>query len=265
MAFFATTMGKFVLLVVVVVGAGVLAGLTVGLPLSMASRGSDDVVQLDHSELAGTFELEEALINQNDLPAWQEGSDSLRDLGILDFGWCGKELELTGSEGGSQARAFLDPFFKGGTAFVLSEAAQMDDVDAARRYMEDITSALASCEDWYDEDDNHYLLEVENRDPPVDAYISRGVSVEGEQIQRAVSFFQVGDVVVALQYVGPADPPAGLMESLEKKVLARVSPEDFPDLAEQVSGLEEPPEDSPATTQTTTAGGGSADESGANG
>jgi hypothetical protein len=69
------------------------------------------------------------------------------------------------------------------------------------------------------------------------------VAEDGSSIQ-VWSVMAVGDVIIALQHIGPQRPQQGFLDDLEHKILIRVDPADF-----APSGLD-------ATTPTGPDGGG---------
>ena len=86
------------------------------------------------------------------------------------------------------------------------------------------------------------------RDEPLELdYLTRTLKPkEGGTIQ-IVTYFQVGNVIVAIQYAGPDKPPKSLMRNAELEVLYRVAPDQLSKTA-KVRGQKPIPGDVTTTT-----------------
>ncbi len=221
---------RVIALVVIVLATGAAAGLAVGYPLTGLEFGSDDAVVLDQSALTG-IDLAEALAQPDDLPSSFAVSEEFSaTVNLVGAEFCGSSVSLDATANARASKAYIDDT---NNAFFVSEAVRAKDTTSATRYVQQLTSLLDGCEKGrYFKVEGDERIEVEitspRRNPPLKLdYVTRTISpTKGGPVQ-VVSYFQVGNVVVALQYAGPEKAYESLMETVETKILSRLVPEQF--------------------------------------
>ncbi len=236
------------MLLLVIVAGGLLLGFGVGYPLSKVELDVTTAVELDHVALQGTFDPEAALALLEDLPsefAQVEGDASM--FGAIGASFCGETPTVEGQLGERLMRAFNT---KNGQ-LVTSEVVRVRKPVEANRYIADIERAFDGCtQRSFFRTTGEERVEVKIRpgqpDPPVNDYVSYTLQPTTEGTTQRVVFFQVGDVVVALQYFGPSTPRPGLLGDVQDGILQRTAPNDFSKLR-TVEGVKPVPTD-PTTT-----------------
>lgn len=221
---------RVIVLIVIVVATGAAAGLAIGYPLTGLEFGSDDAVVLDQSALTG-IDLADALVQPDDLPssfAVSEEFSATVDLVGAEF--CGSSVTLDATANARASQAYID---NTNNAFFVSEAVRAKDTTSATRYIQQLTSLLDGCEKGrYFKVEADERIEVKitspRRNPPLKLdYVTRTIApVKGGPVQ-VVTYFQVGNVVVAMQYAGPEKAYESLMETAENAVLSRLVPDQF--------------------------------------
>jgi hypothetical protein len=254
---------RIVMLVALIALSGMAVGYAVGYPLRYVDYEASSAVQLDQASLAGTIDVEQALVAQGDLPAgWAPGDEKLGSFGVLGADVCGTPVETPTPLSAKEAVVFTKP---GDGTTVIAQALRVDKWKSAEEYVDDVADELDKCETFY-RVDGERRVKVTSRPvehpAPVTDHVARSYqSSDGVQVW---SLMAVGDVIVAIQYLGQTPPPETFLPEVEKAVLQRIAPEDFAPPGSQGVETSEPGDpDAPITTTTAVAdAGGSADESG---
>ena len=247
---------RVVLLSVIIIASGIGLGLATGLPLSRIQFESSDAVEIDQAGLAGEVEPESALVSLDDLPlGWEPGDPVLGGFGVLGTGFCGTPVELPTALSDRAVAVYANPADE---AFLVSEAVRVESWQAARDYVDELADAVGSCEEYYQQGLGGERVKYEVRegssDGPISDHVSRTlVASDGSSLQ-SWSVMSVGDVVLAVQYLGPSRPQEGFITDLEDKLLRRLDPADF------APGGVEPTTTTTDPTATTVIDGGPADE-----
>jgi hypothetical protein len=252
---------RVVLLLVILGASGVFLGLAAGYPLSKVQFEESDAVRLDQSRLAGEVDPAAAVITLADLPiGWEEGDPALAGFGLLGADFCGEEVPLPTALSDVETAVFANPT---DASFLIVQAVRVDRWQSAKTYVDDVTSAVGECEQFFRTglDGSRVQVDIDDgtSEPPITDYVSRSfVAQDGESVQTW-SMMAIGDVVVAILHGGPARPPEGLLSDLEDTILIRVDPEDFAPggVAPSTTSTTEPAD----ATATTVLEGGAADES----
>jgi hypothetical protein len=250
---------RIVLLVALIALSGMAVGYAVGYPLHYVDYEASSAVQLDQAALAGTIEVQKALVSQADLPAgWAPGDAKLGSFGVLGADVCGTAIETPTPLSAKEAAVFTKP---GDGSTVIAQALRVDKWKSAEEYVDDVSDELEECETFFRVDGDR-RVKVTSRPidhpAPVTDHVARIYqSADGVQVW---SMMTVGDVIIAIQYLGPTPPPESFLPEVERAVLTRIDPGDFAPTGAQ-AGLE-----ADATPETTTTvasdAGGAADESG---
>ncbi len=252
---------RLVILAVVLGLSGVFLGLAAGYPLSKIQFEESDAVRVDHSRLAGEIDPVAAVVISDDLPiGWQPGDESLAGFGLLGAGFCGEEVELPTALSEVQTAVFANP---SDGSILIAQAVRVDRWQNARTYVDDVSSAVGECEQFFRTglDGSRVEVDIEEgtSEPPITDYVSRSfVDQQGDSVQTW-SIMSVGDVVIALLYAGPTAPQEGFLSGLEDSLLIRVDPADFAPggVAPSTTSTTEVAD----PTETTVLEGGAADES----
>lgn len=237
------------MLVAIIAASGVALGLAAGYPVSRIEFDESDAVRLDHTRLAGEVDPEAALVTPADLPlTWSPGDPAVGGFGLLGLGFCGEEVQLPTALSGKKVAVYSSP---GEQAFLISEAVRVDRWQSARAYVDDVGDSVEACDEFFRSDGQDGRVKVEigpgMGDPPITDHVARTFVTEDGSSVQVWSLMAVGDVVIALQHIGPERPQEGFLNDLEDKILMRVDPADFA------------PGGVPAsTTSTTTPSGGTA-------
>ncbi len=275
-----TGRGLLLLLIITVTGVGF--GFAAGYPVSRIEFEESDAVRLDQTRLAGEIDPQAALATQADLPlTWTAGDPAVGAFGLLGLGFCGEEVDLPTTLSGKEVAVFSNPVDQ---SFLISEAVRVDRWQSARGYVDDVTDAVRECDEFFRTDANGERLRVKidegMGDPPITDYVARQFIADDGSSVQVWSLMAVGDVVIALQHIGPERPQEGFLNDLENKILIRIDPADFapggvpttttstpPDGGSSTTlveggAAEEPVTEPGAGTDTSTVDSGAADESG---
>lgn len=252
--------GRLLLLALVIIGTGVGLGLAVAYPVSRVQFQESDAVRLNQARLAGKVDPEQALTTQSDLAiGWEIGDPALSSFGLLGSDFCGETVELPTEVSPKAVAVFAQP---AESSVLISEAVRVEDWQSATAYIDSVKKALGKCDQFYRTDLSGARVQVEIKPGPSDELVTdqvsrRFVASDGSNVQ-VWSMMAVGDVIVALDYLGPSAPQKSLLKDLEKKILLRIAPENFAlGGAAATSTL---PGSSPDGLETTVIEGGAADE-----
>lgn len=259
---------RALMLLMLVAVCGMAVGLVFAYPVSRIKLSEAAAIKLDQGALAGKADAEQALVTVEDLgDGWAKGDDRLRTFGIIEGQFCGDRVPLPVALSPVRTTVLRDTDAK---ATLISQAVRVDRWQNAREFVSSVDRAASGC-------DRFYLTGPKGRSlqrvlestsaKPIDDYTSRVYLSEDGTGAVAWSLFAVGDVVVALEYIGPSRPPEGFLGELESALLLRLAPEAF------APGGVVPDGSSTTTTTAPAAGGpatsvvegGSADESGGGG
>lgn len=217
---------RLVLIVGLVGGSGWALGQALGVPVRLLPDFSAGGVTLDQETIALSLNPAEALVQADDLP---RGWKPKTDLGVLAFGiigaeWCGKTPEVRQQQGTKKVVAFENAETG---AVITSEYVRVDRPSVANAYVGEVADAL-SCASFYrvlGVQSAQYRMLPTGRRVPVSDYTARLIQpkdLTAGGVQEVV-FFQVGDLIVALQYVGKERPPTRLMNGVEESILLRTA------------------------------------------
>lgn len=252
---------RVVVLLVILGVSGLFLGLAAGYPLSKIQFEESDAVRVDQSQLAGEVDPASAVVNQADLPiGWEEGDPALAGFGLLGAEFCGEAVPLPTELSDVETAVFVNPSDE---SFLIVQAVRVDRWQSAKTYVDDVSSAVGECEQFYRNglDGSRVQVDIDDgtSEPPITDYVSRSfVAQDGDSVQTW-SIMAVGDVLIAMLHGGPARPPEGFLSSLENKILIRIDPADFaPGGVAPTTAPTTAPSDS---TGTTVLEGGAADES----
>ncbi len=242
------------MLVLVVVASGAAVGFALAWPVSQVELDVRSSKQLNHDSLAGTFDPEAALATVEDAPeGWVPGDTSVVGLlGLVGAPICGTTPEPENPVGEPLQAVFRDAAEQ---EWLISQVIRVRSPRDANQYITDVTSAFDSCSTFFWGGTSGERTKVEIRegqpDPPVTDYVSKTLAATEGGLSRRVSFFQVGNVIVVLQAVGPTRPANAILDDAELGILQRVAPDDFPKVR-PVDGAQPLPEEETTTTVTTT-------------
>lgn len=232
------------MLVLLLLVSGVFAGWALSMPIRSLNLNFDSAVQLDHRLLVSKLEPEDALVAQSDLNSrWQPGDPAIAGFGALGTSYCGETVSLDNAVGEPLARVFVDD---ANGATLISQVVRNRKLQDADAYMRDISAVFDDCDDEFFRviDDQQVAVEVrdERGNAPVTEYITRTlVPTDAENI-TVVTYFQAGDEIIALTYVGPTRPEEGFLDGVERSILSRIDPAQF-GATDEISGTEELPVD----------------------
>lgn len=220
---------RVVLLVAIIAASGVGLGFAAGYPLSRIEFDDSDAVRLDHTRLAGEIDPKDAVVLPTDLPlTWSPGDPAVGAFGLLGLGFCGQDVELPRALSAREVAVYADA---AGQGILISEAVRVDRWQSARSYVDDVEDSLEGCDEFYRTDLQGGRTQVKigeaPGDSPITDHVSRTFSAEDGSSVQVWSLMAVGDVVVALQHVGPQKPQEGFLSDLEDKILIRIDPADF--------------------------------------
>lgn len=250
----ADSAGRVVALIVLVVGTGAAAGAAVGYPLRALDLGASDAVTLDQEALTNQIDVEDALLRAEDIPrSYDEAPQTVADaVQLIAATYCGGTVEPTDQQGAGRTRAFLDTQ---NHSFMLSEVVRVRRASDAGKYVREMAALFRGCADNHDRfftvengTSTEWKVTEPRRDEPLaEDFVSRTLTATKGGATKIVSYFQVGNVVVALQYAGPANPPKTLMRNAEREILFRIAGEQFKRTA-TVPGARQVPGDTTTTT-----------------
>lgn len=235
-----------------VVGMGAAAGVALGYPIKSLDLGGSDAITLDQEALASTIDGEQALVAQGDLPKSYVAADAAVADAVKLVGaeYCGDTVVPDAVVGEPLTSAFVDTT---NSAFMISEAVKVKQQKDAGKYIKELTRSFDLCEGqryYTGSGVDKVRLEITNnrKDVPLELdYLTRTLTPVDGGTTRIVSYFQVGNFIVAIQYAGPANPTKTLMSKAEDEILYRVAPEQFSKTA-RVPGQKPVPSDTTTTT-----------------
>lgn len=246
---------RIVLLVAIVAIFGMGVGYALGFPLRYVDYRASSAISLDQASLAGSVDVSDALVAQEDLgPGWTTGDPALAGFGVLGADVCGGPIPTPTPLSAKEATVWADDT---NNARIISQALRVDKWSAAEQYIEDVAGALEECDTFFRTDGENRIKVTSRdmeRDPPVTDHVDRRFqSPTGVQDW---SMMAVGDVIIAIQYLAPTPSPAGFLFDVERSVLERVAPAEFapggvdPGAVDEVSpdGLAPGDADEPGTT-----------------
>ena len=244
--------------------SGVAIGLAASVPLRYVKFEESTATRVDQARLVGQVAVEQALVAQGDLSnSWTAGDKMLGGFGVLGSDFCGERIKLPTPLSERQTSVFTNSTDQ---TTVISQALRVDKWQSARAYISDVQQALGECSEFYRSTPGGTKVKVRIKDasgkPPIaDDYVSAAFLNEDGQSAQEWSMFAVGDVIVAIQHIGPTRPAPTFLNDIEQKVLVRIDPKDFaPGGIATESTL--PPDDTTPEAPGDTTGTGSADESG---
>jgi hypothetical protein len=146
---------------------------------------------------------------------------------------------------------------------VIAQALRVDKWKSAEEYVDDVSDELEECETFFRVDGDRRVKvtsrPIEHPAPVTDHVARIYQSADGVQVW---SMMAVGDVIIAVQYLGPTPPPESFLPEVERAVLTRIDPGDFAAAGVQTA-VEADADATPETTTTVASdAGGAADESG---
>lgn len=249
--------GSRVILLACIVGLSAIAvGFAAAYPLRYVQYESNGAVQLDQTALAGEIDVNASLVSANDLSAsWSDGDSSLAAFGVLGSAVCGKTIDLPTPLSAEESAVFRNE--ADGTS-LISQALRVEKSRSAVQYVNDIRDELEECGTFYQDVEGERVKitsDVLDREPPLTDHVTRVYSsTSGVQ---EWSMMAIGDVIIAIQYLGPTTPAPTFLSDVELSVLGRIDQEDFAPLGIGVG------DEVDAPTAGAPDGGAPADESGA--
>jgi hypothetical protein len=238
------------LLLAIVLGSAVALGAALAYPLTRFDFGGPAPVALDQGLLTGQ-DPQLGLVRLDDLPTGWAAADPALSAGTSVTGakYCDDSAELTDVVGEPAKASFVDTK---NHALLLSESVKFKTPRAAGTFIRDVTGFFDDCKNGrYFRADANTRVEVTIRDTggssPISDFVSRTLEPVRGGTDQIVTFFQVGDIVVALLYGGPPNPPKDLMSNVEKEILYRTAPSQFT-RTKKVDGERVIPTTAPTTT-----------------
>jgi len=209
--------------------SGVAIGLVASYPLQYVKFEESTATRLDQARLAGQVPVEQALVAAGDLPSsWAAGDAALGAFGVLGTEFCGEQVKVPTPLSERQAAVFTNSTDQ---TTVIAQALRVDRWQSARSYIGDVKRALDQCSEFYRTAPGT-RIKVKIKDaagkPPIaDDYVAAAfVNEDGQSVQEW-SMFVVGDVIIAVQHIGPTRPGPTFLNEVEQKVLVRIDPKDF--------------------------------------
>ena len=252
---------RIILLAAIVALSGMALGYALGYPLRYVDYRASSAIQLDQAALAGKVEVAKSLVAAEDLGSgWAPGNAALGSFGVLGADVCGNPIKTPTPLSAKEAAVFTNEANK---ATVIAQALRVDQWKSAEEYIGNVADQLDKCETFYRVDGDKRVKVTSrksDREPPVDDHIARTYqSADGVQ---EWSMMAVGDVIIAIQYLGPTPPPEKLLSDLERAVLTRVDPTDFAPGGAAVGGAGSTTAPGQTTVAPAAQSGGAADETG---
>ena len=209
--------------------SGVALGLAASYPLQYVKFEESTATRLDQARLAGQVPVEQALVAAGDLSSsWTPGDPALGGFGVLGTEFCGEAVKTPTPLSERETAVFTNA--TDGTA-VIAQALRVDKWQSARSYVSEVADALDGCSEFYRTGFGArvkvQIKEPSGTPPIADDYVSATFVNEDGQSVLEWSMFAVGDVIVAIQHVGPTRPGPTFLNDVEKKVLVRIDPKDF--------------------------------------
>lgn len=222
--------GRFGALLVIIVIAGLLLGLGIGYPLSKVQLNVRSAESLDQVALAGQFDPALALVQQGDLPGnFTESPDNLAPFGLLGSSVCGDTPVVSAPLGEKLQKAFTTG---ADGQVVVSEVQRVRRPLDANNYVRDLARAFDNCTGgtFYrgtGADRVAVHIKPGQPNPPVSDYVSYTLVPDKSGKTQEFVVFQVGDVIVSAQFIGPTRPPVKLLDKVQLSILARTAPAVF--------------------------------------
>lgn len=220
---------RLAMLAGLLVVSGVTIGLAAAYPLQYVKFQESTAVRLDQARLAGQVPVEQALVAAGDLSnSWTPGDPALGGFGILGTDFCGEPVKTPTPLSERVTAVFTNATDQ--TA-VIAQALRVDRWQSARSYISSVKQALGGCSEFY-RTGFGARVKVNIKDPsgkaPIaDDYVAATfVNADGQSVLEW-SMFSVGDVIIAIQHVGPTRPGPTFLGDVERKVLIRIDPKDF--------------------------------------
>lgn len=217
---------RLVLLAAIVAIFGMGVGYALGFPLRYVDYEASSAISLDQASLAGSVDVADALVAQEDLgPGWIPGDPVLAGFGVLGADVCGSPIPTPTPLSAKEAAVWAD---NTNSARIISQALRVDKWSAAEQYINEVADALEECDTFFRTDGEERIKVTSRdmeRDPPVTDHVDRRFqSPTGVQDW---SMMAVGDVIIAIQYLAPTPSPEGFLFDVERSVLERVAPAEF--------------------------------------
>ena len=209
--------------------SGVAVGLFVGFPLSRVQFNTSGAVRLDQANLVGKADTQAALVAQEDLPIeWVPGNEELGAFGVLGSSFCGTEVPLPTALSEEKVAVFQNPATG---ATLIGEALRVDKWQAARDYVASVDRALKDC-DAFDQASFAGPIRSRIEDPPGSQAITDSVGATYRSLEEPPgvtewSILAVGDLLFAVSIGGPTESSESFLDTVENRILTRVSPEEF--------------------------------------
>jgi hypothetical protein len=260
--------GRVAMLLGLLVVSGVAIGLVASYPLQYVKFDESSAARLDQARLAGQVPIDQALVAAGDLPnTWAPGDPAAGAFGILGASFCGEQVDTPTPLSERSAAVFTNSTDQ---TTVIGQALRVDRWQSARSYISDVSRALGQCSEFYRTGPGTRfkvkIKDASGKPPIADDYVSAAFVNEDGKAVLEWSMFAVGDVIIAIQHLGPTRPnPPTFLNDLEQKVLVRIDPKDFaPGGIATETTL--PGDTTPAAvgTGSTVLDSGSADETGGN-
>ncbi len=240
-------------LMAIIVAAGAVTGFALGYPVSRIDFGADDTVQLDDVALAGSFDPAFALVQIGDLPDTyteltdEDGASSGADL--IGASYCGQAAEVQGQFGEPLSRVYVD---LNNQSIVAAEVVRVGSTRDGDAYIREVTNTMDGCRNATffrvtDGERTEVKITDDRPPPPILNYLSRTLVPVDGGVYEVVTYFQVGDVLVAIKYAGPTRPTDEFLQRIETEILSRVAPQQF-SRTQEVEGLEPLPSEDVTTT-----------------
>jgi len=246
-------LARFGVLLVVIAIAGLLLGFGIGWPLSKVNLDVRSATQLDHVALAGSFDPELAEVQPGDLPGNYTATDAdLSPFALIGGTFCGETPSVPSPLGDKLVKSYTTG---ADNQFVISEVQRVRRPIDANNYVRQLQAAFDGCTGgtfFRGTGASRVQVRIKNGqpNPPVNDYVSYTLTPDkaGGTTQLIV-VFQVGDVVVAVQFAGTTRPPVALIDKVQLSILARCVPAQFGS-TKGVNGVRPIPTDVPTTTTT---------------
>lgn len=219
-------MSRVILLICFIGLSGLAIGFIVAYPLRFVEYDASGAVKIDQQALAGEVEVTDALVSPGDLSSsWESTDDRLTGFGVLGSSICANPIDLPTPLSPKEGVVYWNP---SDDTTVISQAIRVEKSRSAVEYLKDVRDELSECDTFYQrvEGDRIRVSSSEvDRQAPISDHVTRRYS-STNNVQEW-SLMAVGDVIVAVQYSGPAAPPPNFLSEIEWSILGRVAPEEF--------------------------------------
>lgn len=220
---------RVLMLLGLLVVSGAAIGLAASYPLSFISFDESNATRIDQARLAGTVDVEQAVVTLDDLPkGWELGDPALGGFGIMSSDFCGEVVATPALLSEARTSVFQDPTDK---AVVISQALRADKWQLAKTYINDVKDALGECSQFYRTGPNgrsRITIADSSEAPPIaDDFVGATYVDENGELVQEWAIFVVGDVVVSVLHSGPTRPEPPFLNDVIGSILARIDPADF--------------------------------------